>query len=298
MPADVLEHGRERPPGKPRPRTVAVVLAGLAVVAAGVAQGRGDAPGGDRSANPPRAGVLLERAAVLSVRETTAGVLHVRIGMEGAARARLLSVTVDLPGTALAHLPTPDRLTDDGTGLLVVDLLPRCPGALDGLARGEVTAAVHGQGAASAEQVRVPLVTDGPLADAVRARCGTVARVPELRTSSVGLDGPAGDPLRTRVDVSAAGDEPVTVVAVRPGPGLEVAVRTPLPVVLRPGRRPVTLRVDLRLEGCGGASDTPPFLLVLSTGEVVATSVAAEVLPPLEVLRPYQCAGDLPSGGT
>ena len=41
----------------------------------------------------------------------------------------------------------------------------------------------------------------------------------------------------------------------------------------------------------GGTPETPPYLLVLSTGEVVATSVAPEVQPPLGDLRPYQCAG-------
>lgn len=115
--------------------------------------------------------------------------------------------------------------------------------------------------------------------------------MPELRTSRVELDGPAGDPLRTRVELWAAGTDPVRVVAVRPGPGLETTLRTPLPVEVVPGAAPALARVDLRLGGCGGAPDTPPYLLVLSTGEAVATSVEPEMQPPLDDLRPYQCAG-------
>jgi hypothetical protein len=290
MTADVLEQGRERPAPRTRLRAAAGALAALAVVTTGALQGRGDEAAPGPPPEQPRPGVLLERAAVLSVRDTLAGRLHVRIGVEGAARARLLAVTVDLPGNDLALLPSPDRLTDGGTALLVVDLLPRCPHALTGLPRGVVTAAVRGQEGTPARQVRIPLDTDGDLAQAVQARCGTVVDVPELRTSPVVLDGPAGDPLRTRVEVAAAGPEPVTVVAVRPGPGLATTLRTRLPVVARPGRPPATLRVDLRLEGCGGVLETPPYLLVLSTGEAVATSVAPEVQPPLGALRPYQCA--------
>ena len=83
----------------------------------------------------------------------------------------------------------------------------------------------------------------------------------------------------------------MTVVAVRAGAGLTSDVRTPLPVVVRPGAAPEVLGVDLRLEGCGGAPETPPYLLVLSTGEAVAPGVARDVLGPLGALRPYQCAG-------
>lgn len=290
MTADLLEQGQERPAPRTRSRAAAGVLVALAVVGAGALQGGDDEPAPGPPQEQPRAGALLERASVLSVRDTLAGRLHVRIGVEGGSRVRLQSVTVDLPGTVLAQLPTPDRLTDDGTGLLVVDLLPRCPEALAGLSRGAVTATVRRRQGEPAEQVRVRLDTGGALADAVQSRCGTVERVPELRTSPVALDGPAGDPLRTRVELAAAGPDPVTVVAVRPGPGLETALRSPLPVVVRPGGPPAVLRVDLRLEGCGGAPDTPPYLLVLSDGEAVATSVAPEVQPPLGALRPYQCA--------
>lgn len=300
MAADLLEQGSEHPPARSRSRALAVVLTALALVGAGVLQGRGDEPAERTPAPQPElpTRVELERAEVLSVRETLAGVLHLRIGVEGPPRARLESVAVDLPGSALAMLPTPDRLTDDGTALLVLDLLPRCPDALAGLSRGAVTAVMRGRDEAPARRAKVDLDTSGGLADAVRTRCGTVIGVPDLRTSDVVLDGPAGDPLRTRVTVSAAGTAPVTVVAVRSGPGLHTTLRTPLPVVVDPGGAPASVRVDLRLEGCGGASDTPPYLLVLSTGEAVATPVAPEVRPHLEALRPEQCAGDLPSGGT
>ena len=288
MAADLLEHGAERRPARSRSRAVALAVAALAVVGAGALSGRGH----ERVPEPPPLpGVLVDRAQVLGVRDTLAGALHVRIQVEGVARAQLQSVAVDLPGSAVTLLPAPSRLTDGGTGLLVVDLLPRCPDALGGLSEAAVTAVVRGREDSPPRRVRVGLDTAGELADAVRARCGTVAAARELRTSPVTLDGPAGDPLRTRVDVSAAVSEPVTVVAVRPGPGLETVVRSALPVTLSPGGAPARVLVDLRLEGCGGSPDTPPYLLVLSTGEAVATSVAPEVQPPLAALRPYQCAG-------
>lgn len=288
MPADVLEQGPEQTAGPSRWRAVAVVLAGLAVVAAGALQGRGDERA-DGTGAPPE--VLLGRAGVLSVRETPSGALHVRIGLEGAPRAQLASVAVDLPGSAVTLLPAPGRLTDAGTALLVVDLLPRCPDALAGLRRAAVRADVRARAGTPTRRARVALASAEELADAVSTRCGTVADLPELRTSPVRLDGPAGTPLRTRVHVAAAGREPVTVVAVSPGPGLATTVRTALPLVLLPGRAARSLRVDLRLEGCGGSRDTPPYLLVLSTGEAVATSVAPQAQPPLDALRPYQCAG-------
>jgi hypothetical protein len=53
-----------------------------------------------------------------------------------------------------------------------------------------------------------------------------------------------------------------------------VSLRTALPVVLAPGGAPVPIRVDLRLEGCGGSRDTPPYLLVLSSGDAVPVAVA------------------------
>lgn len=292
MAVDVLEQGRE-PPRRSWGRTLAVALTALAVVVGGAVQVRGSAPAAERSVEeplPPLPRVLLDRAHVLSVRPTLAGALHARIGVEGVPRAQLLSVVVELPGTAVVLQPTPDRLTDDGRALIVVDLLPRCPDALVGLSQAAVTAVVRGREGARVRQVRVRLDTAG-VVDAVRARCGPGAGLPELRASHVRLDGPADEPLRTRVELSAAGTQRVEIVAVRPGPGLETTLRTPLPVVLTPGAAPVPVRVDLRLGGCGGAPDTPPYLLVLSTGDAVAPSVAPEVQPPLDALRPYQCAG-------
>lgn len=284
MAPDLLEHGTERAPRRPRARAVALVLAALAVVGLGALAARGPGP-----LPEPRA--LVDRAHVLSVRETLAGALHVRIGVEGVARGRLEQVAVDLPGSAVALLPVPGRLTDEGTGLLVVDVLPRCPEALEGLPRASLTAVVRDPRGQPRRQVEVDLDTTGALSGAVQARCGTVAGVPELRSSPVELDGPVGDPLRTRVDVSAAVSEPVTVVAVRPGPGLGTTVRSALPVTLSPGGTPASVRVDLRLEGCGGSPDTPPYLLVLSTGEAVAASAAPELAAQLADLHPDQCAG-------
>jgi hypothetical protein len=293
MAVDVLEQGPEPPPTPSRGRTLAVVLTAAAVVGAGALQVRGEAPITEREPEQqlrPLPRVLLDRAGVLAVRPAPAGVLQLRVGLEGVPRAQLLSVDVELPGSAVVLQPTPDRLTDDGSGLLALDVLPRCPDALPGLSRGAVTAVVRGREGSRVRQVRVRLDTAGAFEDAVRARCGAVAGVPELRTSLVELDGPAADPLRTRVDIATTGTGPVSVVAVRPGPGLRTTVRTVLPLVLTPGV-PVPLRVDLRPGGCGGAPDTPPYLLVLSTGEAVATSVAPEVQPPLDALRPYECAG-------
>ena len=299
MAADVLVQGPERepPPGPPArngARTVLVVLAALAVVAAGALQVRGDPPAADRRPEQslrPLPRVLLDRAAVLSTRAQVDGVLALRVGLEGVPGAQLLRLDVDLPGSAVVLRPVPDRLAQDGTARLDLEVLPGCPGALPGVSRGAVHAVVRGREGARVRQVRVRLDTAGSFADAVRARCGAVAGVPELRTSFVQLDGPAADPLATRVSVSAAGTEPVTVVAVRPGPGVRTASRTPLPLRVAPGGAPAVVRVDLRPGGCGGAPDTPPYVLVLSTGESVATSVAPEAQPALDALRPYQCAG-------
>jgi hypothetical protein len=294
MAADVLQQGPERPPTSPRLRTVAVVLAGLAVVLAGALQVRGDEPAVDRSPEEPLRPlprVLLDRAGVLTVRPAAGGVLQLRVGLEGVPGAQLLSLDVELPGSAVVLLPTPDRLADDGTALLALDVLPRCPDALPGVYRGAVNAVVRGRDGARVRQVRVRLDTAGVLADTVRTRCGAVAGVPDLRTSFVELDGPAGEPLRTRVEVSPTGTQPVTVVAVRPGPGLATTVRTRLPLVVTPGAAAASVRVDLRPGGCGGAPDTPPYVLVLSTGEAVATSVAPALQAPLDRLRPYLCAG-------
>ena len=288
---------REPPPGPPAragARTVVAVLASLSVVVAGALQVRGDAPTADQSpeqALRPLPRDLLDRAAVLSTRAQAGGVLALQVGLEGVPGAQLLSLDVELPGSAIVLRPVPDRLSRDGTARLDLEVLPGCPGALPGLSRSAVNAVVRGREGARVRQVRVRLDTAGALADAVRARCGAVAGVPELRTSFVQLDGPAADPLATRVSVSAAGAEPVTVVAVRPGPGVRTTSRTLLPLVVAPGGAPAVVRVDLRPGGCGGAPDTPPYVLVLSTGEAVATSVAPAAQPVLDALRPYQCAG-------
>ena len=259
---------------------------------AGALQVRGESPPSDPTpALPPLPRVLLDRAGVLTVRDAPGGVLHVRVGLEGHPRAQLLSLDVDLPGSAVVLQPTPDRLTDDGEGLLALDVLPRCPTALPGLSQGAVRAVVRGREGSRVRQVRVRLDTGNALAQAVRSRCGDVEGVPHLRTSLVQLDGPAGVPLRTLVEVSASDSARVTVVAVRPGPGLATTVDTPLPLVLEPGGAPVRVRVDLRRGGCGGAPDTPPYVLVLSTGDAIAPSVAPALLPALDALRPFECGG-------
>ncbi len=297
MAVDVLQQGREpeHEPRRParRRRTALLVLAALAVVVAGAVQVRGDASPAAPAAEPlrPLPRVLLDRAGVVSGERAAGGVLHVHVGLEGVPAAQLLSLELELPGSAVVLLRVPDRLADNGMAVLAADVLPRCPDALPGLSQAAVHAVVRGREGARVRQVRVRLDTAGSLVDAVRERCGAVAGVPELRTSFVELDGPAGKPLRTRVDVAPAGSEDVTVVAVRPGPGLATTVRTPLPLTLPAGSAPVPVRVDLRPGGCGGAPDTPPYLLVLSTGEAVATSVAPEAQPPLDALRPYECAG-------
>lgn len=290
MAVDVLEQGPEPPPGRSPGRRLALGLAGVAVVVAGALQVRGETPAADPVPAPsplPRA--LLDGAGVLTVEPAPGDVLHVRVGLQGFPRAQLVSVQVELPGSAVVVLPAPTRLTDDGEGLLAMDVVPRCPDAVAGLSQGVVRALLRGRDGAGIRQRSVRLDTAGPLERAVRVRCGEVVGVPRLRSTRVALDGPAGAPLRTRVEVSASDAGPVTVVAVRPGPGLAAEPRTPLPLVLEPGEPPVPVLVDLRRGGCGGAPDTPPYVLVLSSGEAVAPSVEPEVVPHLDDLRPFPC---------
>lgn len=310
MARDVLEQGREpdeplhRPGGRtPRPllapgraAPALVVLAAAAVLVTAVVAGRqppapAPAPSSERLLRPlPR--VLLERATVLSGREAQDGVLRLTVGLEGVPRAQLLGVGVELPGSAVVLEALPDRLGEDGTAALTLEVLPSCPEAREGLTRAAVTAAVRGRPGARVRQVRVRLDTAGALGDVVRERCGAVEGVPDLRTALVRLAGsPDAEVLPTRVDLAAAGTDTVTVVAVHPGPGLDATVRTPLPLAVAPGAAPVPVLVDLRPGGCGGAPDTPPYVLVLSTGQTVAASVEPSVQPLLDRLRPYQCAG-------
>lgn len=298
---DVLEQGREpdRPPHAGRRSLAArlvVVLAAVALlVVAVVAEREPPAPLPSSSSEPllrPLPRVLLDRATVLDGRERQGGVLSLRVGLEGVPRAQLLNADVELPGSAVVLAPLPDRLEADGTAVLELDVLPRCPEARAGLSQAAVTAVVRGRTGARLRQVRVRLETAGVLSDVVRARCGAVAGVPDVSTSLVRLAGPAQpQALRTRVDVAAAGPEPVTVVAVHPGPGLAATVRTPLPLAVAPGAPAVPLLVDLTPGGCGGAPDTPPYVLVLSTGQTVAAPVEPSVQPLLDGLRPYKCGG-------
>lgn len=300
----MLEQGREpeRPPrpGRRRERrraspAVVAVAAGALLVTA-VLVGRGNtAPAPSPSGAPllrPLPRVLLERATVVRGREAEDGVLDLQVGVEGVPGAQLLSLDVELPGSAVVLAPLPDRLSADGTAVLDLEVLPRCPQARAGLTRAALTGAVRGREGARVRTVRVRLDTAGFLDDVVRERCGDVPGVPELRTSLVQRAGPAdAKVLRTRVDVAPAGADPVAVIAVHPGPGLVATVRTPLPLALAPGSAAVPLLVDLQPRGCGGAPDTPPYVLVLSTGHTVAPSVEPAVQPLLDRLRPYQCAG-------
>jgi hypothetical protein len=308
---DVLEQGRE--PGRaprdrprrsvPRPAVVAAAtFATVTVVVAGAAQVRQDQPppradaGADLDADlaglrPPLPRVLIDRASVVRGREGADGVVALDVRLQGLPQAQLLSLDVELPGSAVVLAPLPDRLTGDGTALLGLQVLPQCPAALPGLSRAAITGVVRGRPGARVRTVRVRLDTAGVLAEVVRARCGDVAGVPELVTSPVQLAAAAPGALSTRIGVSAAGARPVSVVAVRPGPGVRAHVRTPLPIDVVPGAPPVPLLVDLRPGGCGGAPDTPPYLLVLDSGATVATSVGAGLQAPLDGLRPYLCAG-------
>jgi hypothetical protein len=294
---DVLEQGREpERPTRDGRRRASLAVAAVALLVAAVLVGRGTpAPEPSPSAAPllrPLPRVLLERATVVRGREAEDGVLELQVGVEGVPRAQLLSLDVELPGSAVVLAPLPDRLSGDGTAVLDLEVLPQCPQARAGLTRAALTGVVRGREGARVRSVRVRLDTAGFLDDVVRERCGAVPGVPELRTSLVQRAGPAGaEVLSTRVDVAPAGDEPVTVVAVHPGPGLSAQVRTPLPLSLAPGSAAVPLVVDLQPGGCGGAPDTPPYVLVLSTGQTLAPSVGPAVQPLLDRLRPYQCAG-------
>lgn len=300
---DVLVQGREpeRPPrNRPRlrgARALAVLLAVTAGIAAAAVHLETDHTDPQPEPSepqplPPLPRVLLTRAEVAGGEQGTEGTLRLRVRLEGVPRAQLLSLRAELPGSAVVLSPLPDRLSAAGVAEVRMDVLPTCPEALPGLSQAAVVAAVRGRERSAVRLVRVRLDTAGLLAEAVRDRCGPVAGAPALRASLVELAEPtAADALATRVELAPAGPAAVTVVAVRPGPGLAVDVGTPLPLVLEPSSPPTPLRVDLRPGGCGGAPDTPPYVLVLADGQSVALSVATSARPRLDALRPYVCPG-------
>jgi hypothetical protein len=312
--ADLLAQGRE--PARPALTAhavvgllgapgVAVLVLALAVLAAGAASawrldlayGGGlsaeQVPGG--GAGPtgplrPLPRVILSQASVAAGHEVSDGVLRLRIRVEGIPAAQLLSLHVELPGSAVVLAPLPDALSLGGTADVGLDVLPRCPDAVHGLSRAALVAVVRAREGASVRRVRVRLDTAGFLAETVAARCGPVGGVAALVPPLAQLTEPVDQHLlRTQVALAAASSEPVSVLAVRPGPGLRVDVRTPLPLVLQPGALPLPLAVNLRPGGCGGAPDTPPYVLVLSTGETVAASVEPRLRRQLDRLRPYRC---------
>jgi hypothetical protein len=309
---DLLTQGREpeRAPLTPRAALgllgapgVLVLLTAVAVLAAGAVSAwqlnrsaavapSGVAPAAAAGAGPfrPLPRVVLTRASVIEGREAPDGVLRLRVRVEGVPRARLLSLRVELPGSAVVLAPLPDALSPAGAADVGLDVLPRCPEALSGLSRAALVAVVRGREGSPVRQVRVRLDTAGFLVEAVRTRCGPGDGPDGLVPPLAELAGPAGPGLlATQVALVAAGPAPVTVLAVRPGPGLSVAVLTPLPLVLQAGAPPSALRVDLRADGCGGAPDTPPYVLVLATGGTVAPSVGPLLRRELDVLRPYRC---------
>jgi hypothetical protein len=306
---DLLAQGREpeRAPLTPRAALgllgapgVLVLLTAVAVLAAGAVsawQLNQPAAVAPATAMPAAAApfrplprVVLTQASVVEGREAPDGVLRLRVRVEGVPGARLLSLRVELPGSAVVLAPLPDALSPAGAADLGLDVLPRCPEALSGLARAALVAVVRGREGSPVRQVRVRLDTAGFLVETVRSRCGPGDGRDALVPPLAELTGPAGPGLLpTQVALVAAGRGPVSVLAVRPGPGLSVAVRTPLPLVLQPGAPPSALRVDLRADGCGGAPDTPPYVLVLASGETVAPSVGPLLRRELDVLRPYRC---------
>ena len=300
---DLLVQGREpeQPPREGRrllgPRVLAAFAALAAVVAVGAVQVWDREPGAEVAPSatellPPLPRVLLTHASVTGGRPGADGVLRLSVRLEGVPRAQLLSLQVELPGSAVVLAPLPDRLSPAGEAELRMDVLPRCPDALLGLPQAAMVAAVRGRAGSAVRLVRVRVDTAGVLADTVRRRCGQVPGAPALAPSLVVLAGPsAPDLLATQVQVAAAGPSRVTVVAVRAGPGLAVTVRTPLPLVVEPEAPPVALHVDLSPDGCGGAPDTPPYVLVLADGQTVALSVGPSVRRRLDALRPYVCAG-------
>jgi hypothetical protein len=95
--------------------------------------------------------------------------------------------------------------------------------------------------------------------------------------------------LRTALTVLAPGAQPVTVLGVEPGPGLRAEVRTPLPLLLEPGAPAVRLVVDLVGKGCGGAPDTPPYLVRLAGGRTGVPSADDALRRRLDAVRPYRC---------
>lgn len=300
MACDLLTSGSDREARTPLSllrllsrHELTVLVLSVLVLAAGVVSLPQPPPTPRAATAPPTAPavprplprVVLMHAAVAEGREEPDGVLRLRVRVVGLPDARLLSLRVELPGSAVVLGPLPDALSAAGSADVVLDVLPQCPGALAGLSQAGLVAVVRGREGSAARQVRVRLDTGGFLGDVVRARCGTGVLAPPLAR----LTGPAEvGLLRTQIDIAAAGRAPVTVVAVLPGPGLAVTTRTLLPLVVRPGS-PSTLAADLRPDGCGGAPDTPPYVLALATGETVAPSVAPDLRRQLDVLRPYRC---------
>lgn len=305
MAGDLLASGSEREARPPlvllrllSRHELAVLVLSVAVLAAGVVSwGRLTPPAPEGAAAPPTVTaasrplprVVLMQAGVAEGREAPDGVLRLRVRVVGVPGAQLLSLRVELPGSAVVLAPLPDAISAAGSADVVLEVLPQCPEALAGLAQAGLVAVVRGREGSAVRQVRVRLDTDGFLGDLVRSRCGAADGEGRLAPPLARLSGPTGTGLlRTQIGIAAAGRAPVTLVAVLPGPGLAVTTRARLPLVLRPGS-PLTLAVDLRPDGCGGAPDTPPYVLLLSSGETVAPSVAPDLRRELDALRPYRC---------
>lgn len=270
---DLLQAGSERPPLRVPRRSGAVLLAALAVAAAGLLS----VPVVRDAGAPP------EVTATTSGGSVIGGRLRVRLLLEGPASARLSALVPVLPGSAVDVGVAPAAFSPGGDAVVRLDVAPDCPAALAGLGDAALALRVDG------EAVRVPVDTSGLLAETVRARCsgqGPVVPVrgPQLRA---GQGGPGGA-LRTVVELGAPGPEVLVAAGVTAGPGLRVDVVTPLPLRIAPGRRGL-LVVDLRPGRCQPDPDSPPFVLELAADGEVEPVVDAGLRGRLQALRLSAC---------
>jgi hypothetical protein len=182
MPVDVLEQGRSR--------ARAVARSHRGVVVAGTRRRRGRRPAGPRSsaAGAGRRAAAARPARARERPEPAAGTRRAAAPAAsrwwGVPRAALLSTAVELPGSDVVLLPTPDRLTDDGAGLLVLTSAPVPRRGWRAVPRAEVRAVVRARVRARRRTRSASPWTRRALADACE-RGAAPDRSARLRTTAV-----------------------------------------------------------------------------------------------------------------